>query len=282
MSKKERKSSTSKTDAKEDKVYADQEPELWKDGNPFVGTRGESCCPRRAAIDWLTRPVGEAGKEVHTSTDPPTTVLALPCCTEEWKLEYTEEEKASWDGDYPKYKQYCRPYLPGNGKDDVSLRLCSASTGLNAAQNRTRTFNTFTFPSYLTPHHPKLLQVLTIETCYKLEELDIMFMVTMMCGPRYINGIIFMSRAFREQSGVKKGIMSLPFFNNNNSENFYRWCDNMYRKVLIGNEIDRSIKTFRHGTSDMVTAPVNFQLPNKNKDVVVSRVGRGAQWGLII
>ena len=125
-----------------------------------------------------------------------------------------------------------------------------------------------TFRSPLSDHGTA--QVMTIDTCYKLEELDIMFMVTMMCGPRYINGIIFMSKTFRGQQGVKKGIMSLDFFNDNNSENFYNWCDNMYRKVILGNEIERSIKTFRHGTSDMITAPINFQLPNENKDVVVS------------
>ena len=89
-----------------------------------------------------------------------------------------------------------------------------------------------------------------------------MFMVTIMCGPKYINGIIFMSKAFRKQSGVKKSVMSLPFFNDNNSENFYQWCDNMYHKCILNNEIERSIKTFRHGTSNMVSVPINFKLPN--------------------
>ena len=54
---------------------------------------------------------------------------SLPHSTEHWRLEFTEEEKASWAGDYHKYKKWCRPYVPGTGKDDVSAEPSRADKG---------------------------------------------------------------------------------------------------------------------------------------------------------
>ena len=145
---------------------------------------------------------------------------------EDWKTEYTAEEKAAFPGDYAKYENHLSPYMPEN-------------------------------PAYGRP--------IPLESMYLLEKTRQAALVHVWCGPRWLNAVVYATEEFFELQGVGSKIDDIGWFNDGNSENFYNFAGNINNKVQVKGELMSITKQFKPGMFQMDIIPINIILVSRLK-----------------